>query len=176
MSKGLWVYAIGRADHPQPRALGGSAVRQLRKHGIPDFAETRRALAADDRPPDAAISPDPVEDTPPSQLLGILRDVRVQADALLETQSVSAATVDRWEALAEEYAEQQIRLPLDRFLAFAVQGGREVRIYVAEDKVDDRGSIEMSAEIARRISAEMTFPGQIRVTVIREMRVVEYAR
>jgi ribonuclease Y len=59
--------------------------------------------------------------------------------------------------------------------AYAVQGGREVRIYVAEDKVDDRGSIEMSAEIARRISAEMTFPGQIRVTVIREMRAVEIA-
>jgi ribonucrease Y len=59
--------------------------------------------------------------------------------------------------------------------AYAVQGGREVRIYVAEDKVDDRGSIEMSAEIARRISAEMTFPGQIRVTVIREMKAIEIA-
>jgi ribonucrease Y len=59
--------------------------------------------------------------------------------------------------------------------AYAVQGGREVRIYVAEDKVDDRGSVEMSMQIAQRISAEMTFPGQIRVTVIREMRAVEIA-
>ena len=59
--------------------------------------------------------------------------------------------------------------------AYAVQGGREVRIYVAEDKIDDRGSVEMSTQIAQRISAEMTFPGQIRVTVIREMRAVEIA-
>jgi len=59
--------------------------------------------------------------------------------------------------------------------AYAVQGGREVRIYVAEDKVDDRASVEMSMQIAQRISAEMTFPGQIRVTVIREMRAVEIA-
>jgi ribonuclease Y len=59
--------------------------------------------------------------------------------------------------------------------AFAVQGGREVRIYVAEDQVDDRAAIGMSSEIARRISAEMTFPGQIRVTVIRELKAVEIA-
>jgi len=59
--------------------------------------------------------------------------------------------------------------------AFAVQGGREVRIYVAEDKVDDRGAIGLSTEIARRISEEMTFPGQIRVTVIRELKAVEIA-
>jgi ribonuclease Y len=59
--------------------------------------------------------------------------------------------------------------------AFAVQGGREVRIYVAEDKIDDRGAIGLSTEIARRISEEMTFPGQIRVTVIRELKAVEIA-
>ena len=59
--------------------------------------------------------------------------------------------------------------------AYAVQGGREVRIYVAEDKVDDRAAIDMSSEIARKISAEMTFPGQIRVTVIRELRAIEVA-
>ncbi len=59
--------------------------------------------------------------------------------------------------------------------AYAVQGGREVRIYVSEDKVDDRAAIGLSSEIARKISAEMTFPGQIRVTVIREMRAIEVA-
>ena len=59
--------------------------------------------------------------------------------------------------------------------AYAVQGGREVRIYVAEDKVDDRAAVDMSSEIARKISAEMTFPGQIRVKVIREMKSVEIA-
>ncbi len=59
--------------------------------------------------------------------------------------------------------------------AFAVQGGREVRIYVQEDRVDDLAAVNLSAEIARKISAEMTFPGQIRVTVIREFKAIETA-
>lgn len=54
--------------------------------------------------------------------------------------------------------------------AFAVQGGRELRIYVKEDRVSDERCIELSAEIAAKISDELVFPGQIRVTVIREMR------
>jgi ribonuclease Y len=59
--------------------------------------------------------------------------------------------------------------------AFAVQGGREVRIYVQEDRVDDLAAVNLSAEVARKISAEMTFPGQIRVTVIREFKAIETA-
>jgi len=59
--------------------------------------------------------------------------------------------------------------------AFAVQGGREVRIYVQEGRVSDERAITLSSEIARRISEEMTFPGQIKVTVIRELRAVEVA-
>jgi ribonuclease Y len=58
--------------------------------------------------------------------------------------------------------------------AFAVQGGREVRVYVEED-VHDLRAVELSSEIARKISDEMTFPGQIKVTVIREKRAVEVA-
>lgn len=59
--------------------------------------------------------------------------------------------------------------------AFAVQGGREVRIHVHEDRVDDLMAVRLSNQIAEKISAEMTFPGQIRVTVIREVRAVEVA-
>ena len=59
--------------------------------------------------------------------------------------------------------------------AFAVQGGREVRIYVQEGRVTDERAVELSSEIARRISDEMTFPGQIKVTVIRELRAIEVA-
>jgi len=59
--------------------------------------------------------------------------------------------------------------------AFAVQGGREVRIYVSEDSVDDMGAVTLSSQIANKISTEMTFPGQIRVTVIREFKAVETA-
>jgi len=59
--------------------------------------------------------------------------------------------------------------------AFAVQGGREVRIYVQEGRVNDERAVALSSEIARKISDEMTFPGQIKVTVIRELRAVEVA-
>jgi ribonuclease Y len=59
--------------------------------------------------------------------------------------------------------------------AFAVQGGREVRIYVQEDRVDDLGAIDLSNAVAKKISQEMRFPGQIRVTVIREFKATEVA-
>jgi ribonuclease Y len=59
--------------------------------------------------------------------------------------------------------------------AFAVQGGREVRIYVQEDRVDDLGAVELSNAVAKKISQEMRFPGQIRVTVIREFKATEVA-
>ena len=59
--------------------------------------------------------------------------------------------------------------------AFAVQGGREIRVYVQEDRVDDLGAVTLSNEIAKKISQEMRFPGQIRVTVIRELRATEVA-
>lgn len=59
--------------------------------------------------------------------------------------------------------------------AFAVQGGREVRVYVEEEHVSDAGATKLAADIAQVISREMTFPGQIKVTVIREFKAVELA-
>jgi ribonuclease Y len=59
--------------------------------------------------------------------------------------------------------------------AFAVQGGREVRIYVRENEVSDLDAVQLSGEIARKISGEMTFPGQIKVTVIRSVEAVDIA-
>ena len=59
--------------------------------------------------------------------------------------------------------------------AFAVQGGRELRIYVKEDNVDDLGAVNLSSQVAKKISTDMTFPGQIRVTVIREFKAIETA-
>ena len=59
--------------------------------------------------------------------------------------------------------------------AHAVQGGREVRVYVAEDAVDDARAVALSSAIAAKISAEMRFPGQIRVTVIRSLQAVAVA-
>jgi ribonucrease Y len=59
---------------------------------------------------------------------------------------------------------------------FAVQSGHEVRLIVQPDIVDDQGAKKLSVEIARRIEQELEFPGQIKVTVIRDMRFTEIAK
>ena len=60
--------------------------------------------------------------------------------------------------------------------AFAVQAGREVRVIVDAENVDDKVSMKIARDIARRIEDEMEYPGEIKVTVVREVRAVEYAR
>jgi ribonuclease Y len=60
--------------------------------------------------------------------------------------------------------------------SFAVQAGREVRIIVDPGSVDDDRANVIARDVARKIEAEMTYPGQIKVTVIRETRASEYAR
>jgi ribonuclease Y len=60
--------------------------------------------------------------------------------------------------------------------AYAIQAGRELRVIVEADKVTDQESDRLSFEIAQKIQTEMTFPGQIKVTVIREKRAVNVAR
>lgn len=60
--------------------------------------------------------------------------------------------------------------------AYAIQAGRELRVIVEADKVTDDASDKLSFEIAQKIQTEMTFPGQIKVTVIREKRSVNVAR
>lgn len=60
--------------------------------------------------------------------------------------------------------------------AFAIQAGREIRIMVKPDDVDDLGSIRLAREIAKKIEENLQYPGQIKVTVIRETRAVDYAR
>lgn len=60
--------------------------------------------------------------------------------------------------------------------AYALQAGREVRIIVEEDLLDDERASVLARDIAKRIEEEMSFPGQIKVNVIREKRSIEYAR
>ncbi len=60
--------------------------------------------------------------------------------------------------------------------AFALQAGREVRIIVESSKVSDEEAFWLTKDIARKIERELQYPGQIRVTLIREMRVVDYAK
>ena len=60
--------------------------------------------------------------------------------------------------------------------AYAIQAGREIRIIVKESEVSDAESAMISREIAKKVEQELTYPGQIKVTVIRENRYIEYAR
>ena len=60
--------------------------------------------------------------------------------------------------------------------SFAIQAGREIRVIVDSGKLSDEQAMWLSKDIARKIEQELTYPGQIRVTVIREMRAVEYAK
>jgi ribonuclease Y len=60
--------------------------------------------------------------------------------------------------------------------AFAVQAGREVRILVRPTEIDDLASMRLARDIVRKIEESLTYPGQIKVTVIRETRAVEYAK
>jgi len=59
---------------------------------------------------------------------------------------------------------------------YAIQAGRELRVIVGADKVSDKDTESLSFEIARKIQNEMTYPGQIKITVIRETRAVNYAK
>ena len=60
--------------------------------------------------------------------------------------------------------------------AFAIQAGREVRVIVDPDRCDDATAKLIARDVAKRIQAEMTYPGEIRVTVLREVRAVDFAR
>jgi ribonuclease Y len=60
--------------------------------------------------------------------------------------------------------------------AYAIQAGRELRIVVESDKVTDEEALWLARDVAKKVEAELTYPGQIKVTVIRETRAVEYAR
>jgi ribonuclease Y len=60
--------------------------------------------------------------------------------------------------------------------AYAIQAGREIRVFVSPEKLDDYAAVKLAKEVANNIEKELQYPGEIKVTVIRERRVIEYAR
>ena len=76
--------------------------------------------------------------------------------------------LERLEALAGDFKGVE--------KAYAIQAGRELRIIVQSGKVSDEEALWMARDVAKKIEAELTYPGQIKVTVIRETRAVEYAK
>lgn len=85
-----------------------------------------------------------------------------------ETLSAYIKRLEKLEEIAHKYEGVK--------KAYALQAGRELRIIVHEDTMSDEQSLELARSIAREIEKEMSFPGQIKVNVIRESRSIEYAR
>lgn len=112
------------------------------------------------------------EDVPPASVYDLL----VQA-----ADSLSGARPGARKELLENYVKrlEELEKIATSFQgvsnAYAIQAGRELRVIVEGDKMSDENSILLSRDIAKKIEETLTFPGQIRVVVIRETRAVEYA-
>ncbi len=106
----------------------------------------------------------------------------VEAMIVQAADAISAARPGARRDILESYVKRLEKLEAiaDSFegvsKAFALQAGREIRILVESERISDEATIWLSKDIARRIENELEYPGQIKVTVIRETRAVEYAR
>ena len=106
----------------------------------------------------------------------------IEAMIVQAADAISAARPGARRDILESYVKRLEKLEsiADSFAgvskAFALQAGREIRIVVESDRVSDEETVWLSKDIAKRIENELEYPGQIKVTVIRETRAVEYAR
>jgi len=154
------LHDIGKAlDHHMEGSHVEIGVEILRRYGEPE--EVIHAVAAHH------------EDIPPQTVEAVLVLV---ADAL--SASRPGARRESFEAYIRrlEQLENLTRSFQGVDKAYVIQAGREVRVIVKPDQVDDAMVTKLAKDIAARIEQETQFPGQIKVTVIREVRAVEYAR
>jgi ribonuclease Y len=85
-----------------------------------------------------------------------------------ETTDLYIKRLEKLEAIADSFAGVE--------KSYAIQAGREVRVIVQPDKIDDNAAVVLARDMSKKIESDLQYPGQIRVTVIRETRCVEYAK
>ncbi|MFH1998667.1 MAG: ribonuclease Y, partial [Planctomycetota bacterium] len=113
------------------------------------------------------------EDVPPESVYAVITQI---ADA------ISAARPGARRETMEKYIKRLERLEevasgFEGVIhTYAIQAGREVRVIVNADKVDDNESMQVCRKIAKKIEEELSYPGEVKVTLIRETRITEYAR
>ena len=106
----------------------------------------------------------------------------VEAVLVLASDAISAARPGARRETLETYVKrlQKLETIADSFAGvektYAVQAGREIRVMVRPTDIDDDAAVKLAYDTARRIEEEMEYPGQIKVTVIRETRAIEYAK
>ncbi len=113
------------------------------------------------------------EEMPPESLYATLV---AAADAIsgsrpgarVETTEIYIKRLEKLEGIANSFAGVE--------KSYAIQAGREIRVIVLPEKVDDNGALAMARNISKKIESELQYPGQIKVTVVRETRAVEYAK
>ena len=157
--KGGLFHDIGKAvDHEIQGSHPELGYQLMKKYGIPENVAYMSIAHHEDHP---------------KTLEGVI--VRT-ADAISASRpGARRDTIERYIQRLEELEKVATSLP-GITKAYAIQAGREVRIFVTPTEVDDLGAVKLAQEIARKIEAELQYPGEIKVNVIRETRVVEYAR
>jgi ribonuclease Y len=112
-------------------------------------------------------------DDKPATLISVIVKV---ADAISSARP--GARSDSYENYLQRLEElEKIALTFEGIeKVYAIQAGREVRVFVQPDQIDDLKAYNLARDIAKKIENELKYPGEIKVNVIREMRVTEYAR
>lgn len=158
--KGALLHDIGKAiDHEVEGTHVELGMKILKKYGIPDEVVQAMQSHHEDYPyaiPEAYVvtAADVLSAARPGARRGTLENYIKRLGDL--------------ERIAGEFPGVKS--------AYAISAGRELRVFVIPEKVDDFRALELAREIANKIQSELKYPGEIKVNVIREMRAVEYAR